>query len=68
MDAGIWNEIGLEFVEINVERAIESKRGSDGRNNYDASDQYHDSCALFQTAHTLSNQAVEVNVVWPINP
>lgn len=33
MDARIWDEIGLEFVEIDVERTIESKRGSDGRNN-----------------------------------
>lgn len=29
MDARIWDEIGLELVQINVQRPVESKRGGD---------------------------------------
>lgn len=33
VDAWVWHQIGLEFGKIDVERTIESKRGSDGRND-----------------------------------
>jgi hypothetical protein len=33
MDARVWNQVGLELVEINVEGAIKTERGSDGRDN-----------------------------------
>lgn len=29
MDTRVWDKVGLEFVEINVQRAIEPKRGGD---------------------------------------
>lgn len=29
----IRNQVGLELVQVNVERTVEAKRGSDGRNN-----------------------------------
>ena len=33
MDAGEWNQVGLELVEIDVQRAIESQGSSDRRND-----------------------------------
>jgi hypothetical protein len=30
VDAGIWHQVGLELVQIDVERAVKAKRGSDG--------------------------------------
>src|SRR5947199_6193787 len=33
MDARVRDEIGLELVEIDVERTIKTKRGLDGRDN-----------------------------------
>ena len=33
MDAGIWDQVGLEFGKINIQGAIKAKGGSDGRNN-----------------------------------
>ena len=33
MDSGERNQIGLELVQINVQRSVKSKRGSDGRHN-----------------------------------
>ena len=34
MDTWVWNQIGLELIEINIEGAIETEGGSDGRDNY----------------------------------
>ena len=34
VDARIGNQVGLELVKIDVERAIEAERGSDGRNDW----------------------------------
>lgn len=33
VDSGVRNQVGLELVQINIERAIETQRGSDGRND-----------------------------------
>jgi len=33
VDSWIRHQVGLEFVEINVEGAVESKGGSDGRDD-----------------------------------
>lgn len=33
VDAGVGDEVGLELVEVDVERAIEAERGSDGRDD-----------------------------------
>jgi hypothetical protein len=33
VDTGVWNQVGLELVEIDVEGSIESKGGSDGGDN-----------------------------------
>jgi hypothetical protein len=33
VDTGVGDQVGLELVEINVERAVETERGSDGRDN-----------------------------------
>jgi hypothetical protein len=33
MDSWIGNQVGLEFVEINVEGAVEAKGGGNGRDN-----------------------------------
>jgi hypothetical protein len=33
VDTGVRDQVGLEFVEIDVERTIETKRGGDGRDN-----------------------------------
>jgi len=33
MDSGVWDEVGLELSDIDVEGTIESKRGSKGRDD-----------------------------------
>lgn len=33
VDAGVGDEVGLELVEVDVERAIEAERGGDGRDD-----------------------------------
>jgi hypothetical protein len=33
MDTWVWDQVGLELVEINVEGAVESEGSSDGRDN-----------------------------------
>ena len=33
MDTRIWNQIGLELVQIHIESSLESKRGRDGRDD-----------------------------------
>ena len=35
VDARVGDEIGLEFVQIDVERAIETERRSDRRDDYE---------------------------------
>ena len=37
VDAGVRDKVGLEFVQIDVEGAIETERGSDGRDHYEKS-------------------------------
>lgn len=34
VDSWVWDQVGLELVQVDIEGAIESKRGSDRRNNY----------------------------------
>ena len=34
VNSWVWNQVGLELVQIDVEGAIESEGGSNGRNNY----------------------------------
>ena len=48
MDARVWDEVGLELIKIDVERAIKSERSSDGGDNCDARDQYLESRAEFR--------------------
>jgi len=33
VDTRVWDQVCLELVQINVQGAIESERGGDGRNN-----------------------------------
>jgi hypothetical protein len=33
VDARIWDQVGLELVQIDVQRTVEAERGSDGRDN-----------------------------------
>jgi hypothetical protein len=33
VDTWVWDQVGLELVEINVERTIETKGRGDGRDN-----------------------------------
>jgi len=33
VDSGIWNKIGLELSDINIQSAVESKRSSQRRND-----------------------------------
>lgn len=30
VDTWVWDKVGLELVEINVERAVKAERGGDG--------------------------------------
>ena len=34
MNTGVWHEISLEFVQVDVERAIETKGSGDRGDNY----------------------------------
>jgi len=34
VDTWVWDQVRLEFVEINVERTIETEGGGDGRNDF----------------------------------
>jgi hypothetical protein len=34
VDTRVRNQVGLELVEIDVQRAVEPQGGGDGRNNY----------------------------------
>jgi hypothetical protein len=34
MDSGIRNQVGLEFVQVDVQGSIESQRGSNRRDDY----------------------------------
>ena len=33
MDTGVWHQVGLELVQVDVEGAVEAERGSDGGNH-----------------------------------
>ena len=33
VDARVWDQVGLEFVEVDVQRTVEAERGGDGRND-----------------------------------
>ena len=33
MNPGVWHQIGLELIEVNIESTIESERSSDGGDN-----------------------------------
>lgn len=61
MNTRVWDQVGLELVEINVQRTIKTKRGSNGGDNWSMLIQIW----YFQAVsrHTLSNQAVQVDVV-----
>ena len=65
VDARIGDQVGLKLIEIDVERAVKSERGCDGR----------DDCADGQSTRmerervrTLGNESVQVLVVWPLDP
>ena len=30
VDAGIWDQVGLELVQVNVQRTVEAERGGNG--------------------------------------
>jgi hypothetical protein len=34
MDTGVWDQVGLELVEIDVQGSVETQRRSDGGNNF----------------------------------
>ena len=33
MNPGVWHQIGLELVEVNIKSTIKTQRGSNGRDN-----------------------------------
>lgn len=37
VDAGVWHQVGLEFVEIDVQRTVESEGCGDGGHDYEGS-------------------------------
>ena len=61
MDAGVWDQVGLELVEIDVEGTIKSEGSSDRRNNY--STLVLECLLLSDDWHTLGNEAVQVDIV-----
>jgi hypothetical protein len=36
MDTRVWDQVGLELVEINIERSIKTEGSGNGRDNYNA--------------------------------
>lgn len=69
VDAGIRHQVGLELIEIDVEGAIETEGGGNGRDDYQArkfvSPEFlcHEIKNRNRPKHTLSNQTVQVLVV-----
>lgn len=60
MDTRIWDQVGLELIEINVEGTIETERCGDGGDDCSpVSFSYTQSCGI----PTLSNQTVKILVV-----
>jgi hypothetical protein len=57
----VWDQVGLELVEINVQRTIETKGGSDGRDDWPMLGIKIKSDAVY--GHTLSDQTVQVDIV-----
>ena len=66
VDAGIGDQVGLELVQVDVQRAVEAERGGDGRDHY-ASVRRHEEGPEAQRGGvlllfllTLGNQTVQV--------
>ena len=61
VDARVWHQVGLKFVEIDVERAIEAERRGNGRHNCQAVSIEDNTSSAAKL--TLSNKPVEVLIV-----
>jgi hypothetical protein len=61
VDTRVRDQVGLEFVEINVQRTIETKGGSDGRDDWSMLGIEFKSDAMY--GHTLGDQTVQVDIV-----
>jgi hypothetical protein len=33
VNAWVWDEVGLELIQVDIERAVETERGGDGGDN-----------------------------------
>jgi hypothetical protein len=62
VDTWVWDQVGLEFIEINVEGTIESEGGGDGRNDCRHSLAMRENVYIGRK-QTLGNQAVQVLIV-----
>ena len=65
MDTWIWYQVGLEFVQVNIQRAVKTKGSSDGRDDCYRCQRYL--LGSMNVSRTLGNQAIQILVVWPLN-
>lgn len=70
VDTGVWDQVGLELVEVDVEGAVEAERGGNGRDNWwwwlvgrEVEMQYSKEIKI----RTLGNKTVQVLVVGALN-
>jgi hypothetical protein len=61
VDTRIRDQVGLEFVEINVERTIEAERSGDGRHDFGRSASNKLIEAMIRL--TLCNETIQVHVI-----
>ena len=62
VDTGIRDQVGLELVQVDVQRTIETKGSSNGRHNC-AQVSHQTANTHWNNYRTLSNQAIKVDVV-----
>lgn len=67
VDTGVWHKVGLELVQVDVQGAIETQGGGDGRDNCDRVSILQ-LWVLESARQTLSDQAVQVDVVGALEP
>lgn len=67
VDTRVWHQVGLELVQVDVQGAIETQGSGDGRDNCDRVS-IPQSWVLESARRTLSDQAVQVDVVGALEP
>lgn len=68
MNTRVWDKVGLELVQVDIQGAVETERSSNARNDYSIEQLAgQKKSSLFEESCTLCNQSVEVLSVGPLN-